>query len=130
MSPESPLTPSVPAPEANAAPAPAPSARLKPPSGLDTLGTYCLKCGLLVHFDQQICPGCGQQIDHRPSKVQRYGLLGGAGFIALGGLCIFFQPRAYHTIPQDFFELLIISCVIGAGICFFLAVADMIRRGE
>ncbi len=61
--------------------------------------------------------------------VQRYGLLGGMGFIILGGILVFLQPRANHTFMQDVFEVAIIACVVGAGICFFTAVADMVRRG-
>lgn len=92
-------------------------------------GTYCPRCGFLVHFDMDRCPSCGHDIHHNPSKIQKYGLLSGMGFIILGGVFVFLQPRAYHTFKQDLFECCIILCVVGAGISFFTAVVDMIRRG-
>ena len=95
----------------------------------DSDGTYCPRCGTMVPYDQENCPRCGHRIFHEASKVQRYGLLGGLGFIFLGAIFVFFQPRAYHTVQQDLFEGGVVLSVIGAAICFFAAVVDMVRRG-
>jgi len=91
-------------------------------------GTYCPRCGFLVHFEHNRCPDCGHDIDHHPSNLQRHLLLGALGFIFLGGILIFNQPKAYHTFMQDLFECGIILCVASAGVCFFIAVVDMVRR--
>ena len=94
-----------------------------------TSGTYCPRCGTVVPVEQRSCANCKQEIDHDPSQVQRLGLLAGMGFIILGGIFVFVQPRAYHTFAQDVVEVAIILCVAGAVISFFTAVIDMIRRG-
>ena len=94
------------------------------------LGTYCPRCGYDVPLTVDHCPGCSQRIYHHPSKVQRQGLLAGLGFIFLGGCFIFLQQGTdYHTFIQDALEIAVIFSVMGAGISFFIAVSDMVRRG-
>jgi hypothetical protein len=91
-------------------------------------GTFCPQCGLVVPLSEDHCSRCGHAVYHTPSKVQRYGLLSGLGFIILAGLAIFNQPKS-RGVPQDLVEGMIILCVSGAAIAFFMAVVDMVKRG-